>query len=151
MNSYCVFYFIPISSTFFRNKVEKTTFFQFFPVSSRCPGRNRFFFPEETQPWLNFNFLALSTAEIQSNILSTFNHLQFVDHSSVTILARPTGLMLTCYTLSCIMVILYNFTLLLLPPEQTLITNPSLGGTTIWTNFNYTYPWTMCSVSSFGE
>ena len=26
---------------------------------------------------------------------------------------------------------LYNFTLLLLPGEQTLITNPSLGGTTI--------------------
>ena len=50
-NSCCVFYFIPISSTFFRNKAEKTTFFQFFPVSSRCPGRNRFL-PEETQPWL---------------------------------------------------------------------------------------------------
>ena len=48
-NSCCVFYFIPISSTFFRNKAEKTTFFQFFPVSSRCPGRNRFL-PEETQP-----------------------------------------------------------------------------------------------------
>ena len=36
-------------------------------------------------------------------------------------------------------------------------TNPSLGGTTIWTNFNHTYPRTMCVqyhkilLSTFGE
>ena len=146
--SFTLFQFLPLFSGIKWKKPLSSSFFQFLPGVLEEIG---FFFPEETQPWLNFNFLALSTAEIQSNILSTFNHLQFVDHSSVTILARPTGLMLTCYTLSCIMVILYNFTLLLLPPEQTLITNPSLGGTTIWTNFNYTYPRTMCSVSSFGE
>ena len=36
---------------------------------------------------------------------------------------KATGLMLTCYTLQCtVMVILCNFTLLLKPLEQTLIT-----------------------------
>ena len=39
INSCCVIYFIPIYSSFFHHKVEKTTFFQFFPDSSRCPRR----------------------------------------------------------------------------------------------------------------